>query len=66
MWRYGDDAGAGGQYGLNGAPFSQVKADHGTEVISALCITTDFSAGTNLSALMRTWEINSKDYAFGL
>jgi len=66
VWRYDDDAGAGGQYGLNGAPFGQVKADHGTELISALCITTGFSAGTNLSVLMRTWEINNKDYAFGL
>jgi hypothetical protein len=43
-----------------------VKADHGTEVISALCIITGFSAGTNPSVLMRTWEINIMDYAFGL
>jgi hypothetical protein len=66
LWRYDDDAGAGGQYGVNGAPFSTVKADHGEEVISDLCITTGFSAGTDLTALMRTWEINNRDYAFGL
>ena len=66
VWRYDDDAGAGGQYGVNGAPFGTVKADHGSEKITDICITTGFTAGTNLSALLRSWEINSKDYAFGL
>ena len=65
LWRYDDDGGSGGQYGLNGAPFGIVKSDHGTEKISKICISTGNSAGTNLSALLRTWEINSKDYAFG-
>jgi hypothetical protein len=66
VWRYDDDAGAGGQYGVNGAPFSTVKADHGSQRITDLCITTGFTAGADLSALLRSWEINSKDYAFGL
>lgn len=66
LWRYDDDSGSGGQYGPNGAPFSKVKTDHGTETISKICISTGFTAGTNLSALLRTWEVNSTDYAFGL
>jgi len=65
LWRYDDDAGAGGEYGLNGAPFATVKADHGTEVISSICITVGFSAGTELTSLLRTWEVNQTDYAFG-
>jgi hypothetical protein len=66
LWRYDDDAGSGGEYGVNGAPFSTVKADHGDEIVSSLCITTGFSAGTDLTALLRTWEIQTKDFAFGL
>lgn len=66
VWRYDDDGGSGGQYGFNGAPFSTVVADHGTEQISKICISAGFSAGTNLSALLRAWELNATDYAFGL
>jgi hypothetical protein len=66
LWRYDDDAGAGGEYGVNGAPFSQVITDHGDEEISSVCITTGFSAGANLSALLRSWEINRQDFSFGL
>jgi hypothetical protein len=67
LWRYDDDAGDGsGPYGLNGAPFDTVKGDHGTEEISSICISTGFTAGTDLSALLRTWEVNATDYAFGL
>jgi len=51
---------------LNGAPLSTVKQDHGAEQISGMCITTGFTAGTNLGALLRTWEVNNKDNAFGL
>jgi hypothetical protein len=66
LWRYDDDAGSGGQYGVNGAPFSTVVSDHGTEQITDICITTGFTAGTNLNALLRSWELNAKDYGFGL
>ena len=65
VWRYDDDGGSGGEYGLNGAPFSTVKADHGTDVISGIYISTGFSAGTNLAALLRNWQINSTEFAFG-
>ncbi len=67
LWRYNDDAGNGGPgtYGPNGAPFSTLVTDHGDEQISDICITTGFTAGEDLSALLRSWELNSKDYAFG-
>ena len=66
LWRYDDDGDAGtGEFG-HGAPLGDVKQTHGSEKITDICITTGFSAGTNLSALLRSWEINSKDYAFGL
>jgi len=66
LWRYDDDAGSGGEYGVNGAPFSQVQADHGTETINAVCISVGNTAGTDLSGLLLTWEVNNTDYAFGL
>jgi hypothetical protein len=65
LWRYDDDGDTGGQYG-HGAPFGTVKQDHGTEKISDLCISTGFSAGADLTALLRSWEINAGDYSFGL
>ena len=66
LWRYDDDGDLGtGEFG-HGAPLGDVKETHGSEKISDICITTGSSAGTNLSALLRSWEINSKDYAFGL
>ena len=65
LWRYDDDDGSGGQYGVNGAPFGTVKGDHGGQRITDVCITTGFTAGNDLSALLRSWEINNQDYAFG-
>ena len=65
LWRYDDDPGEGGQYGVNGAPFGTVKGDHGGQRITDVCSTTGFTAGNDLSALLRSWEINTQDYAFG-
>jgi hypothetical protein len=68
LWRYDDDAGNGGPgtYGVNGAPFSTLIADHGNETIAEdICITTGFSSGTNLAALLRSFEINGTAFAFG-
>ena len=65
LWRYDDDAGSGGEYGLTGAPFSQVVADHGDEVISGIYVTTGFSAGTDLSALMLSFEVNGQEFDLG-
>jgi hypothetical protein len=64
-WRYDDDGDLGtGEFG-HGAPLGDVKQTHGSEKISDICISAGFSAGTNLSALLRSWEINPIDYAFG-
>jgi hypothetical protein len=67
VWRYDDDSGSGGPgtYGVNGAPYGTLQADHGTETISDICITTGFTAGVNLEALLREWQINSTNYSFG-
>jgi hypothetical protein len=64
LWRYDDDAGSGGEYGLNGAPFSTLVTDHGDESITDICITTGNTAGTQLAALLRWWEINGEAFFF--
>jgi hypothetical protein len=64
LWRYDDDAGTGGEYGPNGAPFSTLLADHGDEIISGIYITTGFSAGVDLAALLQEWRINETIYSF--
>jgi hypothetical protein len=66
VWRYDDDGGSGGQYGLSGAPFSTVVGDHGSEIISGIYVSTGDSAGTNLDALLRSLEVNGSTFAFGL
>jgi hypothetical protein len=61
-WRYDDDPG-----GTNPElSFAAQKAAHGTEVISGIYISVGNSAGTNLSALLREWQINATTYSFGL
>jgi hypothetical protein len=60
-WRYDDDPGVGPD-----SPFGTIKQAHANEKISSICISVGFSAGTNLSALLLTWEVNKKDYAFGM
>jgi hypothetical protein len=59
-WRYDDDAGNNPD-----SPFGTIKQAHATEKISKICISMGFTAGTNLSGLLRSWEVNVKDYAFG-
>ena len=59
-WRYDDDGGTGPD-----SPFKTIQNAHADETISSICISVGFTAGTNLSSLLRTWEVNTKDYAFG-
>ena len=59
-WRYDDDGGSGPD-----SPFKTIRQAHANETISKICITVGSTTGTNLSALLRTWEVNTKDYAFG-
>lgn len=59
VWRYDDDPGAGPS-----VSFSDLIEDHGDEKISGIFITTGFSAGADLAALLRWMEINGTTYAF--
>jgi hypothetical protein len=59
-WRHNDDAGNGPD-----SPFGTIRSAHANQKISKICISVGNTAGTNLSGLLRTWEVNSKDYAFG-
>jgi len=59
-WRYDDDGGNGPD-----ESFKQLLADHGTDTISGIYISTGFSNGQNLSALLRSLEVNGTTYHFG-
>ena len=60
-WRYDDDPG-----GTNPElSFADQQVVHGTEVISGIYISVGQSAGLNLSALLREWQINATNYSFG-
>ncbi len=58
--RYDDDPGNGPD-----SPFATVQAAHANEVISGVCITTGFSAGTNLDSLIRSLQVNGTTFNFG-
>jgi hypothetical protein len=58
--RYNDDAGNNPD-----EPWLDVKADHADEEISAICVSTGFSGGANLSALLRSMDINGSRVVFG-
>jgi hypothetical protein len=52
-------------YGVNGASWATVVGDHGDEVVSGIYITTGFSGGTDLSALLSDLTVNDTTFAFG-
>lgn len=60
-WRYDDDAGNAGD-----ESFAQLIADHGTDTISGIYISTGFTSGANLQALLRWMQINGTTYSFGI
>jgi hypothetical protein len=47
-------------------PWGDVVAAHGDEVISGIFVTTGFSGGTEVSALLRTLSVNGEEFTFGL
>jgi hypothetical protein len=51
--RYDDDAGSGAD-----SPWATVKAAHANGVISGIYVTAGFSAGQNLTAMLRTLWVN--------
>jgi hypothetical protein len=59
-WRYDDDAGTGPDI-----PFAQLIQGHGPEIISGIVVTTGFSAGTELNALMLSFEVNGQEFDLG-
>ena len=58
--RYDDDPGNGPD-----EDWADVKADHADEAISSICVTTGFSGGDNLSALLSSVDINGQRTIFG-
>jgi hypothetical protein len=58
-WRYNDDAGTGPD-----VPFATIVADHGSEIISGIYISTGFSNGDDLASLLRWMEVNGQRFAF--
>jgi hypothetical protein len=58
-WRYQDDIGDGPD-----SPFATLQAAHAGDVISNVCISTGFTSGTNLAALLRWAEVNGQTFTF--
>ena len=54
------DGGAPGQQG-----WTAVLADHGSELVTGIKVTTGFTGGDTLSALLRSLKVNGTDYVFG-
>src|SRR5262249_8075965 len=61
--RYDDD-------GCDGVPpdqqsYAAVLAAHGSEVVSGIRVTTGFTGGDTLSALLRSLKVNGNEFVFG-
>jgi len=69
--RYDDDSCDGaGNHNFPGSPpgqqtWASVLAHHGTETISGIYVTTGFTGGTDLTALLRSLSVNGKTFTFG-
>ncbi len=46
-------------------PWATVVADHGTEVIEGIGVTTGFTGGTDLTAILRKLSVNGTSFVFG-
>jgi hypothetical protein len=62
--RYDDDACDGSPPGQQ--PWATVKAAHAGEVISGIYVTTGFTGGAPLVAILRTLSVNGEEFTFGL
>ena len=58
--RYDDDPCTGGQQ-----PWATVVAAHGSEVVSGIFVTTGFTGGNTLAAILRSLKVNGTDFVFG-
>jgi hypothetical protein len=60
--RYDDDPCAGP---VGQQPWADVVAAHGSEVVSAIRVTTGFTGGDTLAAILRSLKVNGTDFVFG-
>lgn len=58
--RYDDDPCVGAQQ-----PWATVVAAHGSEVVSRIVVTTGFTGGTTLAAILRSLKVNGTSFVFG-
>jgi hypothetical protein len=59
--RYDDDpCGGSGQQ-----PWATVVAAHGSEVVSGIYVTTGFTGGADLTAILRSLSVNGHAFVFG-
>jgi hypothetical protein len=61
--RYDDDSCDG--VAPDQQPWSAVVAAHGSDVISGIYVTTGFTGGSNLTALLRGLSVNGHQFTFG-
>jgi hypothetical protein len=61
--RYNDDSCDG--VAPDQQDWSDVLADHGSDVISGIYVTTGFSGGSDLTALLRGLRVNGHQFTFG-
>jgi len=61
--RFNDDACGGGPPGQQ--PWATVVAAHGSEVVSRIVVTTGFTGGTTLAAILRSLKVNGTSFVFG-
>lgn len=61
--RYDDDGCSGAPPGQQ--PWATVVAAHASEVVSFIAVTTGFTAGTTLAAILRSLTVNGTAFVFG-
>ena len=60
--RYDDDACAGPPDGLD---WAETQAAHASEIISGIFVTTGFTGGVPLAAILRSLSVNGSEFVFG-
>jgi hypothetical protein len=58
--RYDDDPCSGAQQ-----PWATVVAAHGSDVVSRITVTTGFTGGDTLAAILRSLKVNGTAFVFG-
>jgi hypothetical protein len=58
--RFDDDPCTGAEQ-----PWSAVVAAHGTEVVSGIFVTSGFTGGNTLAAILRSLKVNGSEFVFG-